>query len=293
MLNIGQDTLRGLLICAPPLELQRVVADCLDRKVAAVDAAIKIEEQLLLLLQEKRTATVTDAVTRGARDDVALKDSMANWIERVPLHWDVVRIKHVARLESGHTPSRQHPEYWIPEECTIPWISLSDVWQLRDGTQEYVRETSEKISARGLANSAARLLPAGTVILSRTASVGFSAIMDSAMATTQDFVCWICGPKIRPLYLLYVLRAMVPEFERLTMGSVHRTIYMPDVARFVTPLPPLEEQDVIVSLIRSRLAPIDAAISKIRLQIDRLREYRQALITAAVTGQIDVTKEPS
>jgi type I restriction modification DNA specificity protein len=160
----------------------------------------------------------------------AYKDSGVPWLGEIPAHWEVRKTKFAAALRSGHTPSRQHPEYW--EDCTIPWFGLADVWQIRDGQKEYVTDTAEKISALGLANSSARLLPKGTVILSRTASVGFSAILGVDMATTQDFVNWVCGPTLRPEYLLYVFRSMQPEFRGLTMGSTHQTIYMPDVARF-------------------------------------------------------------
>jgi len=149
-------------------------------------------------------------------------------------------------LESGHTPSRQHPEYW--ENGTVPWFSLADVWQIRQYGADVVTETKEMVSDLGLAHSSARLLPAGTVMLSRTASVGFSAIMGVPMATTQDFANWICGPQIKPRYLLHVLRAMQREFERLMMGSTHQTIYMPDIQAFRVPLPPLVEQDAIFFL---------------------------------------------
>ena len=83
-------------------------------------------------------------------------------------------------------------------------MSLADVWQIREGRVDVIRETAEKVSPLGIANSAARVLPAGTVIVSRTASVGFSALIAEPMATTQDFVNWICGPRLRPKYLLYV-----------------------------------------------------------------------------------------
>ena len=171
------------------------------------------------------------------------------WLGKVPSHWSVERTKFVARLESGHTPSRQDPEYWV--DCRVPWFTLADVWQLRDDRVETVFETHEKISEIGLMNSVARLLPAGTVMLSRTASVGFSAIMGTDMATPQDFVNWVCGPHLRPEFLLYAFRAMRPEFERLVMGSTHQTIYMPDVGRFVTPVPPFTEQDAIAAHVRS------------------------------------------
>lgn len=215
----------------------------------------------------------------------AYKDSGVEWIGRVPAHWNVNRTKFAAKLRSGHTPSRMHPEYWI--ECTIPWFGLADVWQIRDGQTDYVIETAEKISELGLANSAARLLPARTVILSRTASVGFSAILGVDMATTQDFVNWVCGSTIRPEYLLGVFRSMQSEFRRLTMGSTHQTIYMPDVGAFSTPIPPLSEQDAIVAFVREQTQRIDALVATKERLIELLQEKRTALITRAVTKGLD------
>lgn len=213
------------------------------------------------------------------------RDSSVTWLGAVPSHWDVKRTKFVATLQSGHTPSRQKPEYW--KDCTIPWFGLADVWQIRDGKVEYVHVTEEKISEIGLANSAARLLPKETVILSRTASVGFSAILGVSMATTQDFANWICGPSIRPEYLLFVFRSMDQEFRRLTMGSTHQTIYMPDVAGFSTVVPPVPEQEKIVAYIRSETAKIDALLEQKQRLINLLREKRTALITRAVTQGLD------
>jgi type I restriction enzyme, S subunit len=288
MVKIGQGHIRSWISPVPPVVEQRAIADFLDRKTAAIDALIGKKERLAALALEKRHATVWNAITKGVAADAALRESGHRWIGPFPAHWDVARTRQVARLESGHTPSRQHPDYWIPEECTVPWVSLADVWQLREGTTEIIRETTEKVSPVGIANSAARLLPAGTIVVSRTASVGFSGIIAEPMATTQDFVNFTCGPKIRPLYLLYVFRAMRDEFRSLTMGSTHQTIYMPDVARFVTPVPPLDEQDAIVEHIRETLRKVDSAAGALTAQIDALREYRQALITAAVTGQLDL-----
>jgi type I restriction enzyme S subunit len=113
------------------------------------------------------------------------------------------------------------------------------------------------------------------------------------MATTQDFVNWICTDRLHPFYLLYVFRSMRGEFRRLTMGSTHQTIYMPDVARFSIPLPPISEQIVIVDHIRNSTKSTDALIAKAEETISRLQEYRAALISATVTGRIDVREEVS
>ena len=238
---------------------------------------------MIALLQERRTAIITRAVTKGLNPNTTMKHSGIEWLGEIPAHWGVKRTKFAARLRSGHTPSRQHSEYW--QNCTIPWFGLADVWQIRDGRTEYVCETAEKISELGLANSAARLLPRDTVILSRTASVGFSAIMATGMATTQDFVNWVCGPELRPEYLLYVFQSMQSEFSRLTMGSTHQTIYMPDVGRFSAPIPPISEQDEIVRSIREQTVKLDALVERVHQAIDRLKELRTALISAAVTGK--------
>ncbi|WP_375237156.1 restriction endonuclease subunit S [Microbacterium schleiferi] len=149
-------------------------------------------------------------------------------------------------------------------------------------------ETSEKISALGLANSAAELLPAGTVALSRTASVGFAGIMPVAMATSQDFWNWVPGGELVSEYLWFQFQAMKPEFERLMTGSTHRTIYQADAASFTIIVPPISEQREIVEQLDNVTRRIDEAIATAQSGVALARERRAALISAAVTGKIDV-----
>ena len=176
---------------------------------------------------------------------------------------------------------------WV--DCPIPWITTGEVWQIRDDRIEYLVATRERISDLGVANSAAEVHPAGTVVLSRTASAGFSAIMATDMATSQDYVTWTCGPRLRPRYVLLCLRAMRPDLlGRLAMGSTHKTIYLPDIQSIHIPLPSIEEQDEIVDWTWTRLRRIDGAIDAITRQIDLLKERRRALITAAVTDQLEI-----
>jgi len=177
-----------------------------------------------------------------------------------------VQIRKVARLGTGHTPSRSVDAYWEPTECTIPWLTLSDVWQLRDGSVSVVHDTKEKISPLGLANSAAVRHPAGTVAFSRTASVGFSCILGADMATSQDFVTWTCGPQLDPRYLLWVLRGERDDILRRTQGSTHKTIYMPDIEQLTIPLPPLDEQRRIVEYLDREIARLDVlALKRLRM----------------------------
>src|SRR5439155_8508766 len=134
----------------------------------------------------RRTPEARRGDSNIARADDVVTVEIAPWLSGS--RWPTVPIRYVARLGTGHTPSRQHPEYW--EDCTIPWVTLADVGQLRDGTVDVITSTTENISPLGIANSSAVRHPAGTVILSRTASVGFSTILGVDMATSQDFATW-------------------------------------------------------------------------------------------------------
>src|SRR5690625_2446631 len=278
--------LSNLEFPAVGLDEQRAIADYLDQETAQIDALVAKQEEFIGLLRERRSGVIFQAVTRGLRAGIDLKPSPLSWVAEVPASWRVLNIRRVAEMKTGHTPSRTTPEYW--EHTTIPWFTLADVWQLRDGTRTYLGETKSLISPLGLRKSAAELLPAGTVVLSRTASVGFSGIMPRPMATSQDFWNWVCGPGLIPEYLLHVFRAMRSEFNLLMIGSTHKTIYQPTAAAIRIPVPPVEEQREIVSYLGDQLPHLDTLITKAEEHIALAKERRSALITAAVTGQFDV-----
>jgi type I restriction enzyme, S subunit len=282
--GLSVDNLKSLTLAFPPLETQRRIARFLDEKTARIDTLIEKKRALLDRLAEKRQAFITRAVTKGLNPDAPLKPSGIDWLDDIPAHWDTGNIRRFARMKTGHTPARSNPEYW--DDCTIPWFTLADVWQLRDGTHWYLEETAEKISELGLANSAAELLPAGTVVFSRTASVGYSGIMPEPMATSQDFWNWICGPKLTPEYLLLLFRSMTQKFEQSTNGSTHKTIYQGIAAGLEICVAPLEEQRAIAAYVFEQASAIDAAVVQVRESAEKLSEYRAALITSAVTGQI-------
>jgi type I restriction enzyme S subunit len=212
----------------------------------------------------------------------AYRQSGEPWIGDVPAHWAVERVKRVAQLASGHTPSRSEDRYW--HNCTIPWITLADVAQLRTERIEEIRTTKESISELGVANSAARLLPPGTVVLSRTASVGFSGMMGTSMTTSQDYFNWVCGRRIRPRFLLYCFRAMQHEFRRITDGSTHQTIYWPDAERLTVPVPPLDEQDAIIAFLQHERRKILLLLEAKERMLGLLAEGAEALVTSAILG---------
>lgn len=181
----------------------------------------------------------------------------------------------IARLESGHTPSRRHPEYW---DGDIPWVGI------RDATGNHGRiitTTLQRITQGGLDNSSARLLPAGTVCLSRTASVGYVVTMGVPMATSQDFVNWVCGPEISSRYLHYILLMEQESVRRFAHGTTHQTVYYPEAKAFHVCIPNRKEQDGIVAL----LGALDEKIAineRIVARADELMRY--LFISARLEG---------
>ncbi|SDU29332.1 restriction endonuclease subunit S [Gordonia westfalica] len=286
MPHLTAEKLARIPMPLPPLDEQRAIADYLDRETARIDTLIEEQQRLIEMLRERRQAIVESAVGRGLDQTASMRASGLFWTDQVPQHWAVANIRKVATMKTGHTPSRSKPEYWV--DCTIPWFTLADVWQLRDGRRTYLGETTNLISEVGLANSAAELLPAGTVVLSRTASVGFSGIMPVEMATSQDFWNWIPGDRLTAEYLMWTFRAMRSEIQSLMIGSTHKTIYQPTAAAFRVPVPPIAEQRGIAAYLDDQTNKIDTLITESERLIELSKERRSALITAAVTGQIDV-----
>jgi restriction endonuclease S subunit len=150
--------------------------------------------------------------------------------------WNWLPLTGLARMESGHTPSRRHPEYWGGD---VPWIGIRDAKRFH-GVD--ITETEENTNQLGLANSSARLLPSGTVCLSRTASVGYVCVMGRPMSTSQDFVNWVCGHKLNPHFLKYLFMAQGDEIFKFSSGAVHQTIYFPEAKAFHVCIPDLDEQ---------------------------------------------------
>lgn len=264
---------------------QRRIAEFLDDRVARIDQIVKARRRQEAAILERFEAMRAYALLCPT-ENTRVTD--LPWAPLVSRTWPIRRLSQVARMGTGHTPSRSEPKYWI--DCGIPWLTTSDVHRFRKDEIDEIDETAVEISELGLANSSAVVHPAGTVALSRTASAGFSILMKRAMATSQDFVTWTCGPDLLPPYLLHLLRTMRPYLLGfLAMGSTHKTIYFPDLMDLRIPLPPTEDQSAAVELVQGFAHERTTAMAALRRQVELLVEYRHSLISAAVSGELDVT----
>ena len=283
--SMSQFDLANHALPLPIYSEQSQIARFLDHETAKIDALISEQERLIALLQEKRQAVISHAVTKGLDPSVPMKDSGVEWLGEVPEHWHVARIKNFAKIESGHTPDKKKEEYWV--DCAIPWVSLNDSKQLKK--VDYIADTSIKVNDLGIANSSARLLPAKAVVFTRDASIGLSAITTRPMAVSQHLIAWLCVEnKLLPEFLLLVFYAMEREFERYTFGATIKTIGMDDVRSLTAAIPPIEEQRQLAKWAFGKTETLQSDLNAAEKTILLLKERRSALISAAVTGKIDV-----
>jgi type I restriction enzyme S subunit len=188
-------------------------------------------------------------------------------------------------MESGHTPSRRHPEYW---GGTIPWISIRDA-KANHGRE--IHDTLEKTNELGIANSSARILPEGTVCLSRTASVGYVVVTSKPMATSQDFVNWICGEELEPRFLQYLLLAEGRNLLRFASGAVHQTIYFPEAKAFYVCVPSRSEQIRLITLLDEASIGIAQARANAEKNLQNARalfeSHLQSVFTERAQGWVE------
>lgn len=210
-----------------------------------------------------------EATTGHIAGDLALAVGLPS--DPPPPGWQWRKLTDLARLETGHTPSRSHPEYW---NGNIPWIGI------RDATANHGRtldDTEQHATQAGIDNSSARLLPKDTVCLSRTASVGYVVVMGRPMATSQDFVNWVCDPdKLDYRFLKYILLGERNSFGRFAHGTTHQTIYFPEVKAFHVCAPEVEEQQAIAGV----LGALDDKIEQNRRTSAALERLARAMFRA-------------
>ena len=193
----------------------------------------------------------------------------------IPEDWEVVLLDSVAKRGSGHTPDKAHREYW---GGTIKWVSLQDSDRL---DQLYIHDTAAKITPAGIANSSAKMHSEGTVVLSRDAGVGKSAIMKGDMAVSQHFMAWTCGPSLNNHFLYYWLQSRKSEFERIAMGNTIKTIGLPYFQQLLVPLPFKPEQEAIAEA----LSDADALIESLEQLLVKKRQLKQGAMQELLTGK--------
>lgn len=277
--GLNRDKAAKEMVAVPPLHEQQRIAEILSSVDDAVAATRAVIEQTEIV----KNSAVLDLVQ--GKDVPGERKPTTGWrignfgVSTIPATWKIVHLTSVAKLESGHTPSKKVPEYW---DGTINWLSLHDTKNLG---KRLIFETEQKTTQLGIDNSSARLLPAGTVCLSRTASIGHCVILGTEMATSQDFANYVCGKEISNVFLMFLFRGMGDVWNQLSSGSTHQTIYMPIFEQLQIILPPLGVQAEIVQAVSSIYDQIDV----LKHELAMIEATKSALMSDLLTGRKRVT----
>lgn len=194
----------------------------------------------------------------------------------LPSDWEVEYLDNVAERKSGHTPDKKVESYW---NGNIPWISLKDLSRLN---KRFVSETTDYTTSEGIKNSSAVLLPMGTIVISRDATVGKIGILSKEMATSQHFINYICSSRLNNIYLYYYLLFKNHIFERIATGSTIKTIGLGFFKKLKVALPPINEQQKIASI----LSTWDKAIELKEKLIEQKKEQKKGLMQKLLTGEV-------
>ena len=244
------------------LPTQKAIADFLDRETARIDQLIEKKQRMVEVLGEKRQAVISRAVTKGLDADVPMKDSGVVWLGDIPVHWDVKQLRRAIMFQRGHdlpTDEREEGEVVI-------------------------------VSSSGVSSTHSRAIAkAPGIVTGRYGTIGQVHLINQDYWPLNTTLYSINLYGNEPRFLLYMLAHMSPQFLAHAVKSAVPGVDRKDVHADHVAVPPISEQRAIAAFLDRETVRIDTLVTKIRETIDRLREFRSALITAAVTGQIDVS----
>lgn len=269
-----------LSLPVPPMSEQNLIANYLGRETIRIDTLIAKKTRFIELLKEKRQAVITKAVTKGLDDSVELKDSGAEWIGETPKHWRVTAIKWLTPIRRGASPRPIDDPKYFNSTGKYGWVRISDV----TSSNRYLLKTEQKLSELG--SSFSVKLPLGSLFLSIAGSVGKPCITGIDACIHDGFV-YFPLLRIDPMWLFWVFEAKAP-FVGLGKLGTQLNLNTETVGGIRVGLPPEPEMTRILKALDFQTERLERLIEKTERSIELLKEHRAALITAAVTGKIDV-----
>ena len=284
--RLPTDEFNSFYLPLPPLSEQHAIAAFLDRETAKIDALITEQQRLVTLLAEKRQAVISHAVTKGLDPDAPMKDSGIEWLGEVPAGREVLALKRVCVLikDGTHLPPQR-------VDNGIPLLSVRNV----DNGRFFLRDDDSMISEDDYLNLCRSFVPCVDDVLLAIvgATLGKTALVPEGMGNFQiqrSLAVFRCSPEMisKWLYLVFQSRGFQMLLWQYVGFSAQPGIYLGTLAEFRIPVPPLSEQHAAVTFIEEETIKLDALTAEAQRAITSLQERRSALISAAVTGKIDV-----
>ena len=279
---INVSDLLKLKVPFPPLTEQRIISAFLDEKCAKVDEAVRIKEEQIALLRERRQILIQEAVTRGLNPNVPMKDTGVQWVGRVPEHWQIWKLAHAfPKLGSGTTPDTGQASFY---DGGIAWLQTGD---LNDGAATTTAKTVSKLAVRHYPTL--KVYPPNSVVMAMYgATIGKLGILQIAAATNQACCVLPKSQIVTPEFAFFCLLAMRPYILSEAYGGGQPNISQNTVKNFRLPVPSVGEQREITTFLDCESERIDKALRIKLAQITAIKEYKATLINAAVTGKIKV-----
>lgn len=269
----------------PTTNEQRSIATFLDRETARIDMLIEKKRRQIELLREKRTALISHAVTKGLDPNAKMKDSGIEWLGDIPEHWEVRKLRFCCKsIQTGGTPTSEFLDY--DGEDGLDWLTPSDFSE-----SLLPQRSSRRVAPAALSAGDLKMFPTGTVlVVGIGATLGKVGLLKLPSSANQQVNALIPRDDVDSAFLaceMTVLGELLQVFANKATLPILNQQRMGDVPVLV---PPVVEQHAIAAFLDRETARIDALIGKVEKSIDLLREHRTALISAAVTGKIDVRK---
>ena len=283
---VRSDTFSNIKMPAPGLAEQSLIANFLDHETAKIDTLIEKQQQLIQLLKEKRQAVISHAVTKGLNPNAKLRDSGVEWLGEVPEHWVVSNLAYVLKAIGDI-------DHYMPEsiEKGTPYVMTGDLKELASSIDF---EQCKQVSHNDYLRLSKKIRSAkGDVILARYATIGTASYIDVDADFLVSYSCVTIKPDPSKVYGIYLfnyfksdsfLQGIQNQINTNTQGNVG----VNDLKKLKIALPLLAEQSKIIEYLQTKITTLDSITNRAQAAITLMQERRTALISAAVTGKIDV-----
>ncbi|TOL51364.1 restriction endonuclease subunit S [Vibrio parahaemolyticus] len=276
-----QENINNFPIPRPNSKLDTQIANFLDHETAKIDTLIEKQQQLIKLLKEKRQAVISHAVTKGFNPHAPMKDSGVEWLGEVPEHWVTKSYRYACKIyrgKFGHRP-RNDPAFY---DGDYPFIQTGDVARAGKMITSYSQTLNEK------GKEVSQLFPAGTLMMAIAANIGDTAILGFKAYAPDSVVGFKPYADLDIEFLRYSFMAALPALEQTSTQSTQANLNVDRIGAVKAVFPAYDEQREIVQYLDGLLNQYDSIEKRCKEAIALMQERRTALISAAVTGKIDV-----
>ena len=282
--HVDGDILKNLPVFLPAVEEQIQIVRFLDNQTGIIEGLITKKEKLIEKLKEKRQAIINEAVTKGLDPNAKMKDSGIEWMGAIPIHWKVARIGHYTQLIRGASPRPAGDARFFGGNF-MPWITVGEV---TNGDDKYLTSTENYLTKEG--SELSRIIFPETLLLSNSgATLGVPKISKITGCINDGSVAFVgFNKKLDRDFLFYFFKTHTDIYRQEMSGYGQPNLNTDIIKSTFLPLPPIEEQIKITKFIETQFVEYDNLITLSKMQLDKLRKYRQSLIAEAVTGKIDV-----